>query len=240
MIKHLLLILTLVPTILLGQFTVTTSTESWDKEKKEWKPFEDFDKKFKKAVKFATFYGAFNGNNSIADVDVFEVSSGQLITQTNETPFDYSIVAGVRKIARFGYENRQSVFYNGEEHSYADAATIGKVSGFEFLFEVDWKRRFGNTFLDQQHFLRYVADKWIVKVEYMQQGFADIKYFEASQRYRQKVGDKFSWNVGIVQRISEPYGYNPLEEFILPNGSLHYTSLKHFGYTLGQVLCHFI
>ena len=35
MIKHLLLILTLVPTILLGQFTVTTSTESWDKEKKE-------------------------------------------------------------------------------------------------------------------------------------------------------------------------------------------------------------
>jgi hypothetical protein len=225
MIKHLLLILTLVPTILLGQFTVTTSTESWDKEKKEWKPFEDFDKKFKKAVKFATFYGAFNGNNSIADVDVFEVSSGQLITQTNETPFDYSIVAGVRKIARFGYENRQSVFYNGEEHSYADAATVGKVSGFEFLFEVDWKRRFGNTFLDQQHFLRYVADKWIVKVEYMQQGFADIKYFEASQRYRQKVGNKFSWNVGIVQRISEPYGYNPLEEFILPNGSLHYTSL---------------
>ena len=129
--------------------------------------------KFKKAVKFATFYGAVNGNNSIADVDVFSVNTGQLITQTNETPFDYSIVAGIRKIARFGYENRQAVFYNGEEHSYADAATIGKVSGFEFLFEVDWKRRFGNTFLDQQHFLRYVADKWIVKVEYMQQGFAE-------------------------------------------------------------------
>lgn len=225
MIRILLLILTLVPSILFSQFTVTTSTESWDKEKKEWKPFEDFDKKFKKAVKFATFYGAVNGNNSIADVDQYSVSTGQLITNTEKTPFDYSMVLGVRKIARFGYENRQSVFYNGEEHSYADAATVGKVSGFEFLFEVDWKRRFGNTFLDQQHFLRYVADKWIVKVEYMQQGFADIKYFEASQRYRQKVGKKFSWNIGIVQRISEPYGYNPLEEFILPNGSLHYTSL---------------
>lgn len=225
MIRHLLLILTLAPTILFSQFTVTTNTESWDKEKEKWKPFEDFDKKFKKSIKFATFYGAFNGNNSIADVDVFSVNTGQLITQTNETPFDYSLVAGVRKIARFGYENRQNVFYNGTEHSYADAATIGKVSGFEFLFEVDWKRRFGNTFLDQQHFLRYVADQWIVKVEYVQQGFADIKYFESSQRYRQKVGDKFSWNIGIVQRISEPYGYNPLEEFILPNGSLHYTSL---------------
>ena len=225
MIRILLLILTLVPSVLFSQFTVTSTSESWDKEKEKWKPFEDFDKKFKKAVKFATFYGAVNGNNSIADIERYSVSTGQLITTMDETPFDYSIVAGVRKIARFGYENRQAVFYNGEEHSYADAATIGKVSGFEFLFEVDWKRRFGNTFMDQQHFLRYVADKWIVKVEYVQQGFADIKYFEASQRYRQKLGKKFSWNIGIVQRISEPYGYNPLEEFILPNGSLHYTSL---------------
>ena len=226
MIRILLLILTLIPSIFFTQgFTTTLDAESWDKEKEKWKPFEDFDKKFKKAVKFATFYGAVNGNNSIADIERYSVSTGQLITTMDETPFDYSIVAGVRKIARFGYENRQAVFYNGEEHSYADAATIGKVSGFEFLFEVDWKRRFGNTFMDQQHFLRYVADKWIVKVEYVQQGFADIKYFEASQRYRQKLGKKFSWNIGIVQRISEPYGYNPLEEFILPNGSLHYTSL---------------
>tara|TARA_B110000977_G_C11059237_1_gene485266 strand:+ start:591 stop:1715 length:1125 start_codon:yes stop_codon:yes gene_type:complete len=225
MIKNTLLILIIIPSILFGQFTVTTNTESVSKPKKEWKPFEDFDKKFKKAVKFSTFYGAFNGNNSIADINRYSVNTGQLITESLKTPFDYSLVAGVRKIARFGYENRANVFYNGTEHSYADAATVGKVSGFEFLFEADYKRRFGSTYLDQQHFLRYVADKWIVKIEYVQQGFADIKYFEASQRYRQKLSDKLSWNIGIVQRISEPYGYNPLEEFILPNGSLHYTSL---------------
>ena len=217
--KRLLYILILFPSIIFGQLIETTSIE------KEKKTFEDFNRQFKKAVKFATFYGAFNGNNSIADVTQYSVSTGQLITTMDKTPFDYSIVAGVRKIARFGYENRQAVFYNGEEHSYADAATIGRVSGFEFLFEVDWKRRFGNTFLDQQHFLRYVADKWIVKTEYVQQGFADIKYFESSQRYRHKLGNKFSLNVGLVQRISEPYGYNPLQEFILPNGSLHYTAL---------------
>jgi len=222
-----LLILTLLPLLSYGQFTQKLKHGGIinGPKKEKWEPFKDFDKKFKKTIKFATFYGAFNGNNSISDRDVFEVSSGQLINNTVETPFDYSLVAGVRKIARFGYENRANVFYNGTEHSYADAATIGKVSGFEFLFELDYKRRFGNTFLDQQHFLRYVADQWIVKLEYVQQGFADIKYFEASQRYRKKVGEKFSWNIGIVQRISEPYGYNPLEEFILPNGSLHYTSL---------------
>ena len=35
MIRHLLLILTLVPSILFSQFTVTTNTESWDKEKEK-------------------------------------------------------------------------------------------------------------------------------------------------------------------------------------------------------------
>ena len=222
-----LLILTLLPLLSYGQYTQKLKHGGiiGGPKKEKWELFKDFDKKFKKTIKFATFYGAFNGNNSISDRDVFNVSSGQLLNNTIETPYDYSLVAGVRKIARFGYENRANVFYNGTEHSYADAATIGKVSGFEFLFELDYKRRFGNTFLDQQHFLRYVADQWIVKLEYVQQGFADIKYFEASQRYRKKVGEKFSWNIGIVQRISEPYGYNPLEEFILPNGSLHYTSL---------------
>lgn len=203
--KRILYILILVPSLLFGQ--------------------SDFNKKFKKAIKFATFYGAINGNNSIADLDIYSVNTGQLQNSTVKTPFDYSVVLGVRKIARFGYENRAAVFYNGEEHSYGDAATIGKVNGFEFLFEADWRRQQGRSFMDQQHFLRYVANKWIVKTEYVQQGFADIKYFESSQRYRHKFGKKFSLNAGIVQRISEPYGYNPLEEFILPNGSLHYTEL---------------
>ena len=164
---------------------------------------ELFKKNLKKTFKYATFYGAVNGGNSVSDVDVYSVTSG-LETSTIKTPYDYSLALGVRKIARLGYENRANTFYNGTENSFSDAATIGKISGFEFLFEADWRRQQGNTFLDQQHFLRYVADKYIVKVEYLQDGFADIQYFEASQRYRQKVGKKLSFNVGTDQRLSEP------------------------------------
>ena len=185
---------------------------------------KDFKKEVKKVFKFATFYGAVNGGNSISDVDVFSVTNG-LETQTVETPFDYSVTFGVRKIARLGYENRANTFYNGTENSFSDAATIGKISGFEFLFEGDYTRQQGSTFINQHHFLRYVADRWVVKVEYVQDGFADIEYFEASQRYRQKIGDKLSFNVGAVQRLSEPYGYNPLDEWMLSNGNLHYTQL---------------
>ena len=99
------------------------------------------------------------------------------------------------------------------------------VKGFEFLFEGDYTRQQGENYLNQHHFLRYIADEWIAKVEYLQDGFADIKYFEASQRYRYKLGNKLSFNIGAVQRIAEPYGYDPLEEWTLSNGNLHYTDL---------------
>ena len=158
----------------------------------------------KKAFKFATFYTAFSGGNSLSDREVFSVANG-LQTDVVETPFDYALTAGVRKIARFGYENRANTFYNGTEKSYGDAATIGKVSGFEFLFEGDYRRQQGVNYLDQDYFLRYVADKWITKVEFLQDGFADVRYFEASQRVRAKLG-KLSLNAGIMQRLSEPYG----------------------------------
>ena len=186
----------------------------------------------KKTFKFATFYTAFSGGNSIADNNIYSVSNG-LQTNVVETPFDYSFTAGVRKIARFGYENRANVFYDGTEKSYSDAATIGKVKGFEFLFEADWRRQQGRNFLDQDYFLRYVAKNWIAKAEYLQDGFADVEYFEGSQRLRLHANDRLSFNFGVAQRISEPYGYNPLEEWVLSNNNIHYTSLAiQEGYTV--------
>ena len=211
--KKLLIILCMLPALMFGQ----------DNKVKDG---------IKKTFKFATFYGAVNGGNSVSDVDVFSITNG-LETQTIKTPFDYSITFGVRKIARFGYENRANVFYDGTEKSYSDAATIGKISGFEFLFEGELARQQGTNFINQNHFLRYVADKWIAKIEYVQDGFADIEFFEFSQRYRHKFSKKFSVNVGTVQRLSEPYGFNPLEEWMLSNGNLHYTQLAlQEGYTV--------
>jgi hypothetical protein len=205
--KQLLIIFLILPTVLLSQ-----------------KEPSKFSKNFKKLVKYSTFYGAVTGGNSVSDVDVFSVTDG-LETFIEKTPFDYSIALGIRKIARFGYENRTNVFFDGTEKTYGDAATIGKINGFEFLFEADWTRQQGKVFFNQDYFLRYVANRWIAKVEYVQDGLADIEYFESSERFRQKVGDKLSFNIGAVQRISEPYGYNPLDKWLLPNGSLHYTQL---------------
>jgi hypothetical protein len=177
----------------------------------------------KKTFKFSTFYAAASGGTSLSDVDVFSVTNG-LETSTIQTPFDYNLAFGVRKIARFGYENKAQTFYDGTENSWSDGANIGKVKGLEFLFEADIKRQEGVDYTDQNHFIRYVGNWYILKGEYLQDGFADIKYFETSERYRYNIG-KLSLNAGLVQRMSEPYGYDPLEEWLLDNGGIHYTYL---------------
>ena len=205
--RKLLFILLIIPILSFSQETT----------KKDWS------KKVKKVFKFATFYGAVNGGTSLSDVDVYSVSNG-LETEVVETPFDYSIVFGVRKIARMGYEPKEA-FKTGMETSFSDAATVGKIKGFEFLFEFDYKRQQGENYIDQNHFLRYVGDKYILKGEYLEDGFADIKYFETSERYRYNKNKKFSLNIGAVQRLSEPYGHDPLDEWLLSNGNLHYTHL---------------
>ena len=178
-----------------------------------------------KIFKFATIYAAVNGNTSLSDQNIYSVNTGILEDDVIQTPFDYNFSLGIRKIARFGHENRANTFYDGTESSYGDAANIGKVKGFEFLFEGDIRRQEGINYIDQHHFLRYVANKWLVKIEYLEDGFADVKYFEASQRYRYKIGKKLSLNIGLDQRISEAYGYNPLQDWVLSNGNLHYTYL---------------
>tara|TARA_R100001463_G_scaffold85139_4_gene140034 strand:+ start:29140 stop:30198 length:1059 start_codon:yes stop_codon:yes gene_type:complete len=178
----------------------------------------------KKAFKFSTFYAAVNGGTSISDIETFSVTDG-LQTSTVKTPYDYNVAFGVRKIARFGYENRANTFYDGTEDSWSDAATLGKMNGLEFLFEVDLKRQEGIEYLDQHHFLRYVRPMWLTKVEYLVDGFADVEYYEASQRFRYKLNDKLSFNVGGVTRLAEPYGFDPLDEWLLETGDIHYTYL---------------
>ena len=177
----------------------------------------------KKYFKFATFYGAVSGGTSISDEDVFSVTDG-LETKIVKTPFDYNIAFGIRKIARFGYENRASTFYDGTEESWADGANVGKKNGLEYLFEADIKRQEGKDYVDQNHFIRYVSGWYMLKGEYLEDGFADIEYFETTQRLRLH-WKGISFNIGATQRMSEPYGYDPLEEWLLDNGDIHYTYL---------------
>jgi len=200
--------------------------------------------KIKDIFKFGTVYGAVNGGTSLSDQESFSVTNG-LQQTVNETPYDYSILFGIRKIKRFGYEDKER-FKTGTENKFSDAAAIGRWNNkIEFLFQGEYKRQQGETYLDQHHFIRYVGSDgcnekfcykhFLIKIEYLEDGFADIKYFEASQRiiYKPQQVDNLTFNFGAVQRLAEPYGYDPLEEWLLSNGNLHYTQLAiEEGYTV--------
>ena len=173
----------------------------------------------KEFFKFGTFYGAINGGTSISDVDVFSIETGQLTQSVIETPYDYSVIFGVRKMKQFGYQPKEA-FKRGLESSFSDAATIGRwKDNLEFLFEVDYKRQEGVDYINQHHFVRYVStgdawwNNWIGKIEYLEDNFSDIKYFEASERYHYYVNSNFSVNIGAAQRLAEPYGYDPIAEW---------------------------
>ena len=79
---------------------------------------------FKNIFKFGTVYGAVNGGTSLSDQDEYSVING-LQTSVNKTPYDYSILFGIRKIKKFGYESKEA-FKNGTENSFSDAATLGR------------------------------------------------------------------------------------------------------------------
>ena len=219
--KKLLLILFCLPLFLIGQ-EKTTKAE-----------------KIKEFFKFGTFYGAVNGGTSISDVDIFSIETGELSQSVIATPYDYSIILGVRKMKQFGYQPKEA-FKRGTEASFSDAATIGRwKNNLEFLFEVDYKRQEGVDYVNQHHFIRYVMNDgcsnkycwkhFITKIEYLEDNFSDIKYFEASERYHYNASSNLSFNIGAVQRLAEPYGYDPIDEWYseqnFPNASTQqYTS----------------
>jgi hypothetical protein len=185
---------------------------------------------------FVTVYGAVNGGTSLSDEDIYSVTNG-LQSSVNETPYDYSILFGVRKMKQFGYQPKEA-FKRGLESSFSDASTLGNwENNFEFLFQGEYKRQQGETYLDQHHFIRYAGNdggeeplsfkRFVAKIEYLEDGFADIKYFEASERltYIHPQVKNLTLNIGAAQRLAEPYGYDPLAEWLLSNGNIHYTNL---------------
>ena len=95
----------------------------------------------------------------------------------------------------------------------------------------------------KHHFLSWSSDDgcaaercinfFAVKLEYLEDGFADVKYFEASERYRYRKHKTLSFNIGAAHGLAEPSGYNTLAEWVLTNGNLHYTYLAiQEGYTI--------
>ena len=81
--------------------------------------------RYLKISKYSTLYSSVNGGNSISDQIVYDVATGTLLNDVVETPYNYTLTFGIRKIQRFQYEP-QLPFKDGTETSFNDAA-LGRV-----------------------------------------------------------------------------------------------------------------
>jgi len=136
-----------------------------------------------------------------------------------EPDFDFSF--GIRKIARFHYEPKRGVknagvggdWYkgNGQENPN-EAATVGRVKGFEYLVKYSENRRWDEQFKSQEYFLRYLGDWFLVKLKYQDQELEDLRYGQGDLRLRKEFNGgngSFNISVGIGGRTHPAYGFAP-------------------------------
>ena len=171
-----------------------------------------------KFFKYSTVYtSAFANSPMQPTTEYYVTQGGDLRDITIENPFDYTATIGIRKVARFKYENRQNRFYDGQtEATTSLSATVGAVKGWEYLAQYDMGRQQGSEYINQRYFLRYMGKNWLLKGEYYQQGLVNLNYTQVDSRLRLHIGE-LDFSVGAAVRQHQPYGYNPIAVYLQDN-----------------------
>lgn len=169
-------------------------------------------------LKYSTIYTSVYGASPMeAQTQYYVTQGGDLQDITIENPFDYRYTFGIRRVARYDYENRQNPFYDGHNQSTTSLfATVGAVEGFEYLAQYDRGRQQGNDYTTQRYFLRYLGEHWMFKSELFNQGLVNLDYTQIETRARLHVGE-LDFSVGVAGRRHKAYGYNPIAEYLATN-----------------------
>ena len=173
----------------------------------------------KKFFQWSTIYTAGSISQPLQEPskEWYVAQNGELRDITEVYPFDYRFSIGIRKLARFDYENRENVFYDGSETNVGNKSNVGAVEGVEYVFSKDWVRQWGDEYTNQSYFLRYLGKYWIGKIQFLEVGVADLKYAGAEVRGRLSLGKIFNFSAGTMVRTHGPYGYNPISIYLSQN-----------------------
>lgn len=177
---------------------------------------------YENLFKYSTLYAAGNISNSyeapVKDYFVRTNPDGGLydipvvVDGTEKNPFDYRYSVGVRKLARFDYEQKGKNFYDGTENNVGLSSPTAAYEGFEYVLNWEKERERGEEFNNSRLFIRHTGKNHILKLEQRERGNVDFKYKSAEARFRLPIGKMFSLSVGAIARTHEKaYGYNPVE-----------------------------
>ena len=111
-------------------------------------------------LKYSTFYTSVSLASPFTPAQKFDFNqeSGTFVETTEEVEGSYNVSFGIRKLARFKYQAKGKKFYDGSEKQLSDVATLGAVSGWEYLVKWSAIRSFGEEFIDSESWVRY----WVI------------------------------------------------------------------------------
>ena len=170
-------------------------------------------------LKYGSFYAAGNIGNAKMEQKNYFVRTNpdnlydipQVVDNTIYHPFDYRYGFGIRKLARFDYEDKPN-FYNGTESNVGLSAPTSAVKGLEYLLHWEKQRVNGDEFNNKRLFVRHTGKYHIGKFEARESGNVGFEYMSGEIRARLPIGKKFSVSAGVIYRThQQPYGYNPIE-----------------------------
>ena len=180
-----------------------------------------------KFLKYSTAYGSFSLNAPRYQDDRFAIvgglSSGILQVERTERELepDFQTSFGLRKIARFQYEPKRGVksagkggtWYDGSESNANESATFGPVKGWEYLIKFSEGRQWGNEYLNQEYWLRYIGEWAMIKIGATELGLEDISYVHGDLRIHltpEVLNNKLHFSVGLKHRQHPVYGFDAM------------------------------
>ena len=186
--------------------------------------------------KFSTIYGAYSFSSPVTKELQYQVSGGQL-QELQEELDDHSIMTfGIRKLARFGYENKPEVWYTGEEAPINESAAIGNVpTGWEYVIQYSDHKEFEEEFVNEQYMLRYMGKSFLVKANYDSRGLEDVEFAALDMRYKKDIGN-LALSLGVAGRMHPAYlDFRPIDLWWAEQGidTDNFTPFWDFAYFYG-------
>ena len=124
---------------------------------------------------------------------------------------DYKYNFGIRKIALFPYQGRDT-FYDGEEEELSDNALFGATEGLEYLFSLSSIRNQGHEFTDHNYWLKWSNKNFAAKFSYVNKESRDLQFTSFDARYRLKIKN-LNITLGGSIKAHPIYGHPPIEDY---------------------------
>ena len=184
-------------------------------------------------LKYSTFYTSASLQSPFVPKSTWEVDpiAGTFVETTEETELSYNLSFGVRKLARFKYQAKGKNFYDGSEKNLSDVATIGAVSGWEYLIKYSTIRSFGEEFVDTESWVRYLGDSFVIKGGYTNFGRQGLEFGQFDVRYKKSVGANWNFTVGGNFRGHPAYGLFPFNDWLAGSEGAWWELAYDYGYT---------